>query len=343
MTPILCPTCLVLLAEGVTSWDCPGCGVSYRSLRGIPDLRVADDGYLPNAEDWSLALALDAAYDDLDFLGLLSLLLDLGPPLKPELKARQINHILTAGPRARAWVEAIGAGSGAWLDLGCGSGSFLASRAAEGTDLVGIDVAMRWLLVARKRLDEEGALARSSRLVCGNAERLPFADQTFAAVIAGDVIEHVASQRDTLAESYRVLIPGGRCILATPNRTSLAPEPHVGLWGVGFLPRAWMGRYVAARGRGDFRAILTRTAGGWLRLLAASPFRGGTLRAPRLTESDLAAMPGLKRRLGRAYNAAVSTRVGRAIALRVGPLLHLVATRPDATPTPPPSTTPSGG
>src|SRR5439155_14293700 len=131
---------------------------------------------------------------------------------------------------------------------------------------------------ARKRLDENGHAG--VRLVCGCAERLPFGGESFGGVIGGDVIEHVGDQAVTLAELHRVLEPGGRLFLATPNRFSLAPEPHVQVWGVGFLPRRWMAAYVR-RVRGlDFRAVRTLRHGEWTRLLRDSPSGPGTIRAP---------------------------------------------------------------
>ena len=168
------------------------------------------------------------------------------PRSRPHLRRRQIAHILTAPDRVRGWLDALGLpeGAGPLLDLGCGSGSFLSSVGGSGREVAGVDIALRWLIVARKRLDEEGL--GHVPLACGCAERLPFADRGFAGVVAGDVIEHVADQAATLAEAHRVLRPGGRLFLASPNRFSLAPEPHVQVWGVGFLPRAWMAGYVRA-------------------------------------------------------------------------------------------------
>ncbi len=58
-----------------------------------------------------------------------------------------------------AWSLGARPESGPLLDLGCGSGSFLASVGASGRIVAGVDIALRWLIVARKRLDEEG-LAR---------------------------------------------------------------------------------------------------------------------------------------------------------------------------------------
>ena len=41
------------------SATCSGCGLSYRGLRGILDLRTADDVFLSNRDDWAFALRLD--------------------------------------------------------------------------------------------------------------------------------------------------------------------------------------------------------------------------------------------------------------------------------------------
>ena len=56
-----------------------------------------------------------------------------------------------------------------------------------------------------------------------------------------------------LNEAKRVLQPGGAMVLNSPNRFSLvAPEPHVGLWGLGFLPRAWMNPVCKMLGKGGY-------------------------------------------------------------------------------------------
>lgn len=336
-----CPACLGPLDLGPDAWRCRACDASGRSLRGIPDLRTREDLYLPNAEDWEFARKLDAAFDGLDFRGLLDLYYDLSPEVAPDRRARQVAHILTAPARVRHWIEALGeVPDGPRLDLGCGSGSFLAA-AGRDRELVGLDVAMRWLIVARKRLDEEGL--GHIRLACGNAERMPFRDGSFAAVVAGDVIEHVADQAKALDESHRVLVPGGRIFLASPNRFSLAPEPHVGVWGVGFLPRRWMAPYVRFMRRADFRAIRTLSYAEWSRILLRSRFREGAIRCPGLPAADLAGMQPTARALGRAYNALTRSRPGRWLMRGVGPLFHVVATKegePRPSQGPHPGTTP---
>ena len=90
MTPsIVCPFCLGALTDGgPRSWTCPGCGTGFRGLRGIPDLRTAEDGYLPNAKDWDRAAALDAVFDRLDFRGLLDRFFDLAPEVESKTVAK---------------------------------------------------------------------------------------------------------------------------------------------------------------------------------------------------------------------------------------------------------------
>ena len=94
------------------------------------------------------------------------------------------------------------------LDLGCGEGVLLgtlASRLPEDSLLVGMDVVppplgARWLAVT-------GDIASS----------LPFADDSFDVVVAGEVIEHVPHPDLLLSEIRRVLAPSGRLVLSTPN------------------------------------------------------------------------------------------------------------------------------
>jgi ubiquinone/menaquinone biosynthesis C-methylase UbiE len=52
-------------------------------------------------------------------------------------------------------------------------------------------------------------------------QKLPFADASFDALYAGEVIEHVPDGNAALAEWYRVLRPNGTLIVTTPNRRRL--------------------------------------------------------------------------------------------------------------------------
>jgi 2-polyprenyl-3-methyl-5-hydroxy-6-metoxy-1,4-benzoquinol methylase len=54
-----------------------------------------------------------------------------------------------------------------------------------------------------------------------NFEKLPFPDQSFDIVTITEVVEHLEHFRETLAETFRVLKPGGTCVVTTPNILSL--------------------------------------------------------------------------------------------------------------------------
>ncbi len=320
---LACPRCRIpLQVEADRAW-CGSCAASYRSLRGIFDLRVAEDEYLANAKDWELALVLDEEYTQHDFEGLLERYYDLAGDVPPPRRRVQVAHILSAPARAEQWVKSIDGCNGPLLDLGCGPGGFLASDAAADRPAIGLDIAMRWLILARKRLDEAGRCG--VRLVCGCAEALPFTDRAFSAIVAGDVLEHVRDRHATLVEAHRVLAPRGRLVAATPNRFSLGFEPHVGVWGVGFLPRAWMPRYVRLMSGSEFRAIETLGSIGWRRQARRSPFGRVELVAPGLPSG----LTGFKRRLASLYNGVAKTRLGQVAARAFGPLFHLVFERPD--------------
>ena len=325
--PWKCPVCLGILEPGPTSWRCRSCERVSRALRGIPDLRTSEDIYLSNQADWEFAQKLDEAYDRLDFQGLLNLYFELSPEVSPRQRRSQIDHILSAPGRVRGWLDAIGpVEAGCLLDLGCGSGSFLAAIGADRMEVFGIDIAMRWLIIARKRLEEEGF--GLIPLACACAERLPIAPRSLSNIIAGDVIEHVGDQRATLFEAFRVLRSGGRLFLASPNRFSIAPEPHVGVWGVGYLPRRWMPAYVRIVSRLDFRGIHTLGYSGWSSLLRSSPFRGGQITVPPLPESDFTHFGPVKRLAARLHNRLVALPPGQRVARIIGPLFHVVCERP---------------
>ena len=325
-----CPRCLGFLDLLARSWRCRVCRSVFRTLRGIPDLRTSEDTYLSSEADWKIASHLADEFDHVDFPGILNLYFQLCPEISQRQRESQINHILSAPGRVRCWLNAADPLQGpGLLDLGCGSGSFIAAVGKERPDIIGVDIAMRWLIVARKRLDEESL--DNVPLACACADRLPMNAASVSAVIAGDVIEHVADQAAFLSETFRVLGRGGKIFIASPNRFSLAPEPHVGVWGVGYLPRRWMARYVRAASGLDFREIHTLGYAEWLTLLRKSPFRGGRVTVPPLPVSDFGHFGQIKRIAARVYNRLIRVRIGERISRWIGPLFHVVCEKPGTT------------
>ncbi|MFO7571611.1 MAG: class I SAM-dependent methyltransferase [Gaiellaceae bacterium] len=103
--------------------------------------------------------------------------------------------------------HAIGTGKRV-LDLGCRSGA-LTRHFLEGNSVVGLDV-------------DRAALAKAEALgietVVANVEEpLPLADESFDAVVAGELLEHLRFPDELVAEIRRVLRPGGVLVGSVPN------------------------------------------------------------------------------------------------------------------------------
>jgi 2-polyprenyl-3-methyl-5-hydroxy-6-metoxy-1,4-benzoquinol methylase len=128
------------------------------------------------------------------------------------------------------------------LDLGCGDGAFAAA-------LVGAGCAVTMADVAEEALRRARALAPDAEAVkLAEGEPLPFAEDAFDVVWAGEVLEHVADVVGLLAEVRRVLSWGGRLLVTTPRhgRVVVATDAH-------FDPRADHLRFFSAR---TLRAVL---------------------------------------------------------------------------------------
>jgi dolichol-phosphate mannosyltransferase len=96
-------------------------------------------------------------------------------------------------------------GEGAVLDVGCGSSRIIAGLPPGS---VAVDILHRKLRYARRF---------KKPLVRGSAFSLPFPDASFACVLCSQVIEHVPKESPILDELCRVLAPGGRLVLGTPD------------------------------------------------------------------------------------------------------------------------------
>ncbi len=101
------------------------------------------------------------------------------------------------------------------LDLGCGAGtdSLVAAQMVgpEG-GVTGIDMTPEMLDKARRSAREMGM--GNVDFVEGEAERLPFADETFDVVISNGVIDLIPDKDAVFSELFRVLRPGGRMQIA---------------------------------------------------------------------------------------------------------------------------------
>jgi SAM-dependent methyltransferase len=102
------------------------------------------------------------------------------------------------------------------LDLGCGDGAFTGELMAAGAAAVtGADVAEAALVRARVR---HPGIAFERVPFDGP---LPFADGSFDVAWSSEVLEHVADTARFLSEIRRILVPGGRLLVTTPNHGRL--------------------------------------------------------------------------------------------------------------------------
>ncbi len=123
------------------------------------------------------------------------------------------------------------------LEIGCGGGGLLRLLHERGAVAVGIDTLELALELARERLDTDehrqtqikqkyprsSAAIRVPLVRLGEDGALPFRDAAFDAVIGQHVVEHLPDADAALCEWKRVLAPGGRLTLATPN--ARYPDP----------------------------------------------------------------------------------------------------------------------
>ncbi|MCF8032629.1 MAG: methyltransferase domain-containing protein [Desulfarculaceae bacterium] len=177
---------------------------------------------------------------------------------------------------------------GRLLDLGCGTGRMLAPLAKAGFAPVGLDCSPAMLAQCRQ--------AGAPALVQADAAQgLPFASQSFAAVISlHATLIHLTAPGEleaALAEAKRVLMPHGRLVVELPHPASFPPVCE---------PRGWrdyqsgmscrnVGRGLEEMRLDDYQELTTlvrvlrlpdvqRLFQGWRRVEVHPGFRGGKFR-----------------------------------------------------------------
>ena len=112
------------------------------------------------------------------------------------------------------------------LEIGCGSGNLLLQATVRGCYPVALDLATSSLLFVRSRLEQtvsgpDAPVGFACVQALGDA--LPFASGSFDCVLLSEVVEHLQAPERTMREAARVLRPGGRLLVTTPNYRSLWP------------------------------------------------------------------------------------------------------------------------
>lgn len=125
------------------------------------------------------------------------------PHFRPENRTKVRKNLLRVAERT---------GTGRLLDIGCGTGFVISLLADTFDEIHGIDP-------TRAMLDKVDTSSGNVTLREGVAEALPFPDASFDLVTAYSVLHHLADHRPVLAETARVLRPGGVLYVdLEPNR-----------------------------------------------------------------------------------------------------------------------------
>ncbi|HEX4210550.1 MAG TPA: glycosyltransferase [Candidatus Binataceae bacterium] len=135
-------------------------------------------------------------------------------------------------------------GASRTLDLGCGSSIIIQSL----NNAIGMD-----LSVAKARFLNR----RGVPIVRGSAFALPFRDASCDCVISSQVIEHVPEDRVLFTEMWRVLEPGGRLLIGTPDYATRAWRTIEPIYGL-LKPGGYRDDHITHYTRASLSEILTR-------------------------------------------------------------------------------------
>jgi SAM-dependent methyltransferase len=130
------------------------------------------------------------------------------------------------------------------LDVGCGSSRIIAAL-PRGS--VAVDILRRKLRYARKF---------ERPLVHASGFSLPFPDNSFPCVLCSQVIEHVPKESPILDELCRVLAPGGRLVLGTPDYANWEWVWTEKLYGM--VPGGYADEHIAHYSLAELKAIFAR-------------------------------------------------------------------------------------
>ena len=109
------------------------------------------------------------------------------------------------------------------LEVGCGMGTDALMFAREGFKVTGLDITPAHLVLAEKLFNLYNA---RGTFLEGNAEALPFPDNTFDCVYSFGVLHHTPDTGKAINEIRRVLVPQGRAVNMLYHKWSLNNLVH---------------------------------------------------------------------------------------------------------------------
>jgi hypothetical protein len=270
---------------------CVVCDRYFPIVFDIPDLRVFPDPYIDLEADRAKGLELAARFDNSDFAGLVDFYYSTTAVVPPKHARKYTQGLLAGVARAEAalvsWSKVSGTTGNAanmkLLEVGCGTAPILVAAASSFKKLVGVDIAFRWLVVAKKRLADVGL---DIPLICACAEAL-----------------------------------------TTPNRHSIGPDPHTGMWAGSFMPSRLLSAYVRfIGGIPPVRRLLS--ANSLARLIRDAGFSLIGIELPNISEGQFKYQKRALRILIKLYQIATNLPICRQALKWIGPLLHATAQKP---------------
>jgi demethylmenaquinone methyltransferase/2-methoxy-6-polyprenyl-1,4-benzoquinol methylase len=99
------------------------------------------------------------------------------------------------------------------LDVGCGTGFATEALVEHSESIYGIDQSIHQMEKAWTKLGKHDPIAFAR----GDAERLPYAEDSFDIVWSSGSIEYWPNPVDALAEFRRICTPGGQVLVVGPN------------------------------------------------------------------------------------------------------------------------------
>lgn len=331
---LVCPQCRAPVRRENEAYACAPCARIYPILFGIPDFRLRSDRYLSLEQERDKAHRLYEYGLTHSFEQMVAYYYSITDDVPPALSKRYQAYIRNGPQQAQTSVEALGlnADTSVVLDAGCGAGGFLIAASPHCRSLVGVDIALRWLVICNKRLEEQGVQAS---LICADIESPPFAAGTFTHITAGDLLEHVYSVEAAVAAMARLLIPGGKLWLSASNRYCLGPQASTRIWGIGFLPRALRSALLLKiRGVDSLRFFNLVSPVQLLRIFSTHGFDKLNLH-PRQIPAATMDYPWLDRILITAYRFAYKRWLIQHLLVLIGPAFEvLLVSRKVASPAP---------
>ncbi len=279
----VCPKCKgdLKIEDGGSS--CEPCGKRFNNVLGFPDFRLR---YEDSKNQMVLARTFRENWDKLTyedmvrlrFSGLRQRALARGKS-PADFKMWDIDeqaHLATYKTRggrhlsvlkSRLQQQDSSVDIGHLVDVGCGWGRDLLHLACLAKEAIGLDVSVFSLLITKKLLEEQGIV--NATLVLAEAESLPLRPGCIDGINCSGAIEHMRIPGDFLRECSRCLGESAWVFLFYPNRFSVLPESHTGIWGLGYFSTARQKKIVLNRLGSEWETFLFSRRG-FLRLLKST-------------------------------------------------------------------------